>query len=117
MDIQPIIERKRLFINTLIPIIYSENLQILNDRKKYLIGGENQMEKIFQEILAQWLFELSEKYGSSDSNLGNLLIRVDIIPISLALAQSAIESGWGTSRYSREGNAVFGNILLMNLKV
>ena len=50
MDIQPIIERKRLFINTLIPIIYSENLQILNDRKKYLIGGENQTEKIFQEI-------------------------------------------------------------------
>ena len=35
-------------------------------------------------------------------------MRVDIIPISLALAQSAIESGWGTSRYSREGNAVFG---------
>ena len=36
MEIQPVIERKRLFINTLIPIIYSENLQILNDRKKIL---------------------------------------------------------------------------------
>ena len=109
MDIQPIIERKRLFINTLIPIIYSENLQILSDRKKILDWWrESDGENFSRDFWPQWLFELSEKYGSSDSNLGNLLMRVDIIPISLALAQSAIESGWGTSRYSREGNAVFG---------
>jgi len=109
MDIQPIIERKRLFINTLIPIIYSENLQILNDRKKILDWWrESDGENFSRDFWPQWLFELSEKYGTSDSNLGNLLMRVDIIPISLALAQSAIESGWGTSRYSREGNAVFG---------
>ena len=109
MDIQPIIERKRLFINTLIPIIYSENLQILNDRKKILDWWrESDGENFSRDFWPQWLFELSENYGSSDSNLGNLLMRVDIIPISLALAQSAIESGWGTSRYSREGNAVFG---------
>jgi len=109
MDIQPIIERKRLFINTLIPIIYSENLQILNDRKKILDWWrESDGENFSRDFWPQWLFELSEKYESNDSNLGNLLIRVDIIPISLALAQAAIESGWGTSRYSREGNAVFG---------
>ena len=109
MEIQPIIERKRLFINTLIPIIYSENLQILNDRKKILDWWrESDGENFSRDFWPQWLFELSEKYGSSDSNLGNLLVRVDIIPISLALAQAAIESGWGTSRYSREGNAVFG---------
>ena len=109
MDVQPIIERKRLFINTLIPIIYSENLQILNDRKKILDWWrESDGENFSRDFWPQWLFELSENYGSSDSNLGNLLMRVDIIPISLALAQSAIESGWGTSRYSREGNAVFG---------
>ncbi len=109
MDIQPVIERKRLFINTLIPIIYSENLQILNDRKKILDWWrESDGENFSRDFWPQWLFELSEKYGSSDSNLGNLLVRVDIIPISLALAQAAIESGWGTSRYSREGNAVYG---------
>ena len=109
MEIQPIIERKRLFINTLIPIIYSENLQILNDRKKILDWWrESDGENFSRDFWPQWLFELSEKYGSNDSNLGNLLVRVDIIPISLALAQAAIESGWGTSRYSREGNAVFG---------
>ena len=109
MKIQPVIERKKLFINTLIPIIYSENLQILNDRKKILDWWrESDGENFSRDFWPQWLFELSEKYGSSDSNLGNLLVRVDIIPISLALAQAAIESGWGTSRYSREGNAVFG---------
>ena len=109
MEIQPVIERKRLFINTLIPIIYSENLQILNDRKKILDWWrESDGENFSRDFWPQWLFELSEKYGSSDSNLGNLLVRVDIIPISLALAQAAIESGWGTSRYSREGNAIFG---------
>ena len=109
MQIQPVIERKRLFINTLIPIIYSENLQILNDRKKILDWWrESDGENFSRDFWPQWLFELSEKYGSSDSNLGNLLVRVDIIPLSLALAQAAIESGWGTSRYSREGNAVFG---------
>ena len=109
MEIQPIIERKRLFINTLIPIIYSENLQILNDRKKILDWWrESDGENFSRDFWPQWLFELSEKYGSNDSNLGNLLVHVDIIPISLALAQAAIESGWGTSRYSREGNAIFG---------
>ena len=109
MEIQPVIERKRLFINTIIPIIYSENLQILNDRKKILDWWrESDGENFSRDFWPQWLFELSEKYGSSDSNLGNLLVRVDIVPISLALAQAAIESGWGTSRYSREGNAVFG---------
>jgi Bax protein len=109
MEIQPVIERKRLFINTLIPIIYSENLQILNDRKKILDWWrESDGENFSRDFWPRWLFELSEKYGSSDSNLGNLLVRVDIVPISLALAQAAIESGWGTSRYSREGNAVFG---------
>ena len=35
-------------------------------------------------------------------------MKVDVVPISLALAQAAIESGWGTSRYLREGNAIFG---------
>ena len=42
--------KEKTFINTLIPIIYSENLKILNERKKFWIGGENPMEKIFPEI-------------------------------------------------------------------
>ncbi len=109
MDIQPVVDRKKLFINTLIPIIYSENLRILSERKKILDWWrESNGENFSRDFWPQWLFELSEKYESNDSNLGNLLIKVDIVPISLALAQAAIESGWGTSRYSREGNAIYG---------
>ena len=109
MEIKPVVERKKLFINTLIPIIYSENLKILNERKKILDWWrESNGENFSRDFWPLWLFELSEKYESNDSNLGNLLIKVDIVPISLALSQAAIESGWGTSRYMREGNALFG---------
>ena len=59
------------------------------------------------------MFELSERYNYTESSLGNLLVRVDIVPLSLALSQAAIESGWGTSRYMNEGNAIFGHILMM----
>ena len=96
MEIKPVVEKKT-FINTLIPIIYSENLKILNERKKILDWWKNPMEKFSRDFLPLWLFELSEKYESNDSNLGNLLIKVDIVPISLALSQAAIESG--TKRY------------------
>ena len=44
-----------------------------------------------------------------DSNaLAELLMRVDIVPPSLALAQAADESGWGTSRFAEQGNSLFG---------
>ena len=109
MEIQPVNERKKLFINTLLPIIYAENLKILEDRKKILDWwSESQGENFSRDFWPAWLFELSEKYDAVDSNLGNLLIKVDVIPISMALSQAAIESGWGTSRYLREGNAVYG---------
>ena len=109
MEIQPVKERKNLFINTLLPIIYVENLKILNERKKILDWwSQSDGENFSREFWPSWLFELSEKYNSQDSNLGNLLIKVDVVPVSLALAQAAIESGWGTSRYLREGNAIFG---------
>ena len=80
------------------------------ERKKKILDWwrESNGENFSRDFWPQWLFELSEKYESNDSNLGNLLIKVDIVPISLALAQAAIESGWGTSRYSREGNAIYG---------
>lgn len=109
MEIKSVNERKKLFINTLLPIIYSENLKILEDRKKILDWwNESQGENFSRDFWPSWLFELSEKYETSDSNLGNLLMKVDVIPISMALAQAAIESGWGTSRYLQEGNAIYG---------
>ena len=115
MEIQSVNERK-LFIHTLLPIIYTENLKILEDRKILDWWNESQGENFSRDFWPAWLFELSEKYDAEDSNLGNLLIKVDIIPISMALAQAAIESGWGTSRYLREGNAVYGQYTFEKIK-
>ena len=109
LDINSINKRKKLFINTLLPIIFIENRKILEDRKKILDWwNQSDGESFSREFWPAWLFELSEKYNYTESSLGNLLIRVDVVPISLALSQAAIESGWGTSRYLNEGNAIFG---------
>ena len=109
LNIKSVNKRKKLFINTLLPIIFVENRKILEDRKKILdwwnqSGGE----VVSREFWPNWLFELSEKYNYTESSIGRLLIRVDIVPLSLALSQAAIESGWGSSRYMNEGNAIFG---------
>jgi Bax protein len=55
-----------------------------------------------------WLDETAERYGSKSADPADLLTHVDIVPPSLAIAQAAEESGWGTSRFAREGNALFG---------
>ena len=109
MEIEPIKRRKDLFIKTLVPIIFIENKKILEDRQRILEWWrESEGDVYSKDFWPLWLFELSESYDSEENNLGNLLMKVDVVPISLALAQAAIESGWGSSRYLREGNAIFG---------
>ena len=109
MDINSVNERKNLFINTLLPIAFIENLKILDDRKKILDWWSQSNGETYQrEFWPNWLYDVSDKYDYEGSNIGELLMRVDIVPLSLALAQAAIESGWGTSRYLREGNALYG---------
>ena len=62
-----------------------------------------------------WLLEIAARYKVAEADfdtrqewLDELLFRVDVVPTSLALAQAANESAWGTSRFAREGNNVFG---------
>ena len=55
-----------------------------------------------------WLKRRFKEYKIDDQDLSKLKIRMDIIPVSIALAQAANESGWGTSRFALEGNALFG---------
>ena len=64
-------------------------------------------EKIGPEETA-WLDQTRERYGLEKLDFAEMLLRIDVIPPSLALAQGAEESGWGTSRFAREGNALFG---------
>ena len=56
----------------------------------------------------RWLKRRFEDYKISNEDVTELKIRMDIIPVSLAIAQAAKESGWGTSRFALEGNAMFG---------
>ena len=51
---------------------------------------------------------MADLYGTDPFDVQELLNRMDVVPPSLALAQAAEESGWGTSRFARQGNALFG---------
>ena len=109
LELEPARLKKSLFIKTILPIIFLENEKVLLERKKILEWWtETDGEQIKKEFWPEWLKKISQKYLFDGENMGNLLMRIDIIPISLALSQAAVESGWGSSRYAREGNAMFG---------
>jgi Bax protein len=103
-ELENIEQRKKIFIQILLPIILSENEKIIEDRRKLTIIMNR---KSFIKDAA-WLDEKFQQYKVKDNNVKELLIRMDIIPPSIAIAQAAYESGWGTSRFAIEGNALFG---------
>ena len=98
-------KRKNLFIKIILPLVLEENNRIIIDRKKlFTILNKNKNSK--DEI--NWLNQKFKQYGVVNKDLATLKVRMDIIPVSLAIAQAAKETGWGTSRFSIEGNALFG---------
>ncbi len=98
-------KRKSLFIKIILPLVLEENNRIIIDRKKlFSILNKNKNSK--DEI--KWLNQKFKQYGVVNKDLATLKIRMDIIPVSLAIAQAAKETGWGTSRFAIEGNALFG---------
>jgi Bax protein len=98
-------KRKELFIQIILPLILQENNNIRIDRKRLFIiinkSKNTNLEK-------KWLEKKYKQYGVPSKDLSTLKIRMDEIPVSLALAQAAKETGWGTSRFAQEGNALFG---------
>ena len=98
-------KRKSLFIKIILPLILEENTRILLDRKRlFSILNKNKNSK--KEI--NWLNMKFKQYGVLSKDIPTLKVRMDIVPVSLALAQAAKETGWGTSRFALEGNALFG---------
>ena len=98
-------KRKRLFIQIVLPLIVEENAKIRLDRKElFRILAKN----INTQKEKNWLKEKFKQYGLKDGDFYSLKVRMDEIPVSLALAQAAKETGWGTSRFAQEGNALFG---------
>ena len=98
-------KKKDTFIKIVMPLILDENNKILENRKKLfkILGKQNNSrgERV-------WLKRRFEDYGIKNEDVTELKIRMDIIPVSIAIAQAAKESGWGTSRFALEGNAMFG---------
>ena len=98
-------KRKDLFIQIILPLVIKENNNIKLDRKK-LFGILNKSKNTkFEKI---WLNSKFKQYGVVNKDLSTLKIRMDEVPVSMAIAQAAKETGWGTSRFAQEGNALFG---------
>lgn len=107
-------KRKRVFILTLLPLILHANELIKSDRAHTLeLVTHFELHGSFSEWDQAWLEGQMRRYRvKADTvdraTLHSLLERQDTIPPSLALAQAAIETGWGTSFFSQEGNALYG---------
>ncbi len=104
-EIQSVKLKKETFIKIVLPLIVAENEKILDDRFKL---KDITSKKITTDQEKQWLRQKFLEYKVKKGNVEELKIRMDIIPVSIALAQAAKESGWGTSRFALEGNAIFG---------
>ena len=103
--IENVKKRKDLFIQIILPLIIKENQNIRYDRKnlfKVLNKSKN------TKLEKNWLSLKFKQYGVMNRDLSTLKIRMDEVPTSMAIAQAAKETGWGTSRFALEGNALFG---------
>jgi Bax protein len=103
--IENVKKRKEFFIQIVLPLIIQENNNIRLDRKTLfnIINKSNNT-----ALEKKWLEKKYKQYGVNSRDLSVLKIRMDEIPTSLAIAQAAKETGWGTSRFAQEGNALFG---------
>jgi len=102
--IKSVKEKKKTFLQILLPLIVAENEKIREDRK-YLLKILKENESAENK---KWLNKKHKAYKVADKNISELIEKIDIIPTSIALAQAAKESGWGTSRFALEGNAIYG---------
>ena len=102
-------KQKKAFVNILLPLIQNENRKILNLRKKIIKIFNNPFLLLNKKDII-FLANIAKKYKIKDIfNEKEYLLKIDTIPPSLALAQAAIESGWGKSRFVLLGNNLFGH--------
>lgn len=88
--------KKRAFLKITLPLVARENARIRRERNFLNEGADGVPEYVW------------EKYKVEPGDMTTLKRRVDVIPASMVLAQAALESGWGTSRFAREANNLFG---------
>jgi Bax protein len=119
-DVVSVAERKQRFVAALLPVVKAESLRIAEQRawlvknQRRLIRGtatatlRHGLTKLVREYRLARRFTVPATGPVPPRLVEELLPRIDSLPPSLVLAQAAIESGWGTSRFLREGNNLFG---------
>lgn len=109
-------DRKALFLRTVLPLVLNANESIAADRRR-LLDLRDRIQTGHQPTAGErdWLAGLAAEYKLRAPSISVLLRHIDEIPPSLALAQAAEESGWGTSRFAREGNSLFGHTVQSGL--
>jgi Bax protein len=100
--------RKKIFLQTLLPLVLQANQEVRQARAKVIAALDARAAGRLGATDALWLETVAEWYGAEVDDAADLLSRIDVVPPSLVLAQAAQESGWGTSRFAQRANALFG---------
>ncbi len=107
-EIKDVEERKKTFLGFVLLPIQAVNATLLEERHQLLaLQAKVKGTATYPQDVQDKLEALAQRYGG-EATFENLLVRIDQIPTSLALAQAALESGWGTSRFAAQGNALCG---------
>ena len=112
-EIQDVPTKKKLFYLVTLPLIYNTNATIMQERRMVINIEKKFARKELNKNETDEIIRLSKKYKLDYSEINTKLFRklkqrINIIPVSLALGQAIIESGWGQSRFATEGNALYG---------
>ena len=112
-EIQDVPTKKKLFYLVTLPLIYNANASIVQERRMVINIEKKFARKELNKNETDEIIRLSKKYKLDYSEINTKLFRklkqrINIIPVSLALGQAIIESGWGQSRFATEGNALYG---------
>ena len=108
-DMSPVSAKKHLFVQAVLPIVLrvNEEIGVARWRLERLSDRFTRADAL-SPADREWLVTMADLYATDPLDVQGLLNRMDVVPPSLALAQAAEESGWGTSRFARQGNALFG---------
>lgn len=108
-DVPEVDHKKSVFFKSVLPLVLQVNEELRSDRERLLrIVALDEAGDLVPAADRLWAAAMSNRYKTERGDYAALVSRIDIIPPSLALAQAAKESGWGTSRFARLGNALFG---------
>ncbi len=106
---EPVGLRKTAFLRRLLPVVVASN-ELIRAERAHMIGLlERRADGVtLTDTNEAWLRRLAKRYDADWQDNPTLRYRVDAVPPSLALAQAALETGWGQSRFAQHGNALFG---------